>query len=91
MDAAILHASTRLPSFGPRVSVDTNFHLKRKKDKDEPEVIHPRKIRERASHDFLIGIGQTHLFFFPDDVNHKVDSQGGFKHPSNLKIISLPN
>ena len=65
--------------------------LKRKKNKNVPEIVHPWKIQERASHDVLVGLGKTHLFFFPDDVNQKVDSRGGFKHPSNLKIINLPN
>ena len=88
-DFASLHASSRLRGAGARVSIDTTFHLKRTKNENKPEVIHPWRAQERASHDVLVGLGQTHLFFFPDDINQIVDSKGGFKHASNLKIIKL--
>lgn len=88
-DFASLHASSRLPGSGARVSIDTTFHLKRRQSKDKKETIHPWRIEERATHDVLLGLGQTHLFFFADDINQIVDSRGGFKHPTNLKILEL--
>ena len=88
-DFASLHASSRLPGSGARVSIDTTFHLKRRQSKDGKETIHPWRIEERAPHDMLLGLGQTHLFFFADDINQIVDSRGGFKHPTNLKILEL--
>ena len=84
MDFATLHASTRLPEAGTRVSIDTTFVL-RKPGVDQ-EVIHPWRKEERMSHKILSGIGETHLMYFPDSPDEQVDSRGGFKHPSNLVV-----
>ena len=83
MDFATLHASTRLPGCGPRVSIDTTFVLKKN---GMSEKIHQWREGERASTDILNGIGESHLFYFPDAPDARVDSQGGFKHPTNLII-----
>jgi len=88
-DFAMLHASSRLPDAGPRVSVDTTFALRRTASHRESERIHPWRENERATHDVLAGIGETHLLFFPDRADTQVDSQGGFKHPSNLQLLEL--
>ena len=71
------------------VSIDTTFHLKRHKDGQNEEIIHPWRVEERANHSVLSGLGETHLFLFPDGLGQHVDSQGGFKHPTNLQVIDL--
>jgi hypothetical protein len=88
-DFAMLHASHRLPGAGPRVSVDTTFALRRTASHVEAERIHPWRENERASHGVLAGIGETHLLLFPDSVGTQVDSQGGFKHPTTLRLVEL--
>lgn len=88
-DFAGLHASSRRPGAQARVTIDTTFHLHRRRLPDQEEIIHPWRVDERAPHRVLAGLGETHLFVFPDDVNRWVDSQGGFKHPSHLEIIEL--
>jgi hypothetical protein len=88
-DFATCHASTHLPDAGPRVSIDTTFALKRHLAPGEAERIHPWRVDERASHQVLAGLGETHLFFFPDTLDEMVDNRGGFKHPTNLQLIEL--
>ena len=88
-DFAGLHASTRFNGAGSRVSIDTTFALKRDERAGEPERIHPWRTEERASHEVLVSVGETHLFVFPDRVEQKVDSEGGFKHPTNLRLVEL--
>lgn len=88
-DFSTLHASTRLPDAEVRVTIDTTFVPRRDKPQDEKETIHPWRENERATHETLCNLGLTHLFVFPDDIKQKVDSQGGFKHPSNLRIVKL--
>ena len=88
-DFAGLHASTRFEGAGARVSIDTTFALKRDEQDDEPERIHPWRTEERAAHEVLVGLGETHLFVFPDRLEQQVDSEGGFKHPTNLRLVEL--
>ena len=90
-DFASLHASNRLPGAGPRVSIDTTFHLKRAWAEGDQEVIHPSRIAERAAHEVLKGIGESHLFMFPDGVDDHVDANSGlgFKHATNLVVVDL--
>ncbi len=88
-DFATLHASSRFPKAGSRVSIDTTFALKRIGSHREEEKIHPWRENERAPHQVLMRLGETHLFLFPDDTTQQVDSQGGFKHPTNLKLTKL--
>lgn len=85
-DFATLHASSRRPGCGTRVSIDTTFHLKREVSN---EKIHQWRTGERAPHSVLLGAGETHLFVFPDSATAMVDSRGGFKHPTTLSIINL--
>ena len=87
MDFATLHASTRLPGAGTRLSIDTTFVLR--KPGSESEVIHPWRAEERVTHEVLSGIGETHLLYFPDSPDQQVDSRGGFKHPTNLVLKQL--
>lgn len=86
-DFSVLHATTRDPGAGARVSIDTTFAMQ--KAAGDPEVIHPWRVGERASHQELLNVGMTRLFVFPDTEDQQVDSQGGFKHPSNLRIVSI--
>lgn len=86
-DFASLHASNRLSDAGPRVSIDTTFAVR--KVGGEQETIHPWRVGERADHAVLAGLGETHLFIFPDALTDQVDSQGGFKHPTNLQVVEL--
>jgi hypothetical protein len=87
-DFATLHSSTRLKNAKTRVSIDTTFHMKRTKSN---EVIHKWREGERTSNEILSMIGEKNLFVFPDEINNRVDSKGGFKHPTNLKIVKFDN
>jgi len=86
-DFAGLHSSYRLPNAGPRVTIDTTFVLNR------PEPIlgteHPWRENERATHDIFSSLGSEKLFYFPDSNEEFVDSEGGFKHPTNLHVLDL--
>ena len=84
MDFSTLHASVRDAGAGTRVSIDTTFVLR--KGGSQGEVVHPWRVGERASHEVLSGIGETHLMYFPDFAEQQVDSRGGFKHPTNLVL-----
>ena len=86
MDFATLHASTRRPNCGPRVSIDTTFVLKKE---GMSEKIHQWRENERASDEVLRGIGEKYLFYFPDSPDVQVDTKGGFKHPTNLVVKNL--
>lgn len=86
-DFSTLHATTRFPGAGARVSIDTTFVLR--KPGVSAEVIHPWRKEERVFHKVLSGIGETHLLYFPDTVEQQVDSQGGFKHPTNLRVTRI--
>ena len=88
-DFAGLHASTRLPHAGPRISIDTTFVLRRPGDDRPAEKIHPWRENERASQDTLQSLGTEKLFYFPDTNDQFVDSEGGFKHPTNLQVLEL--
>jgi len=88
-DFSSLHASTRKPGAGHRISIDTTFALKRNRGQGMQEVIHPWRENERLAPETLSKLGETHLFVFPDSVEQQVDSQGGFKHPTNLGVIPL--
>ena len=88
-DFAILYAYTRLPGAGPCVSLDTTFVLKKPSSHDEQEKIHPWRESERASHQVLTGLGETHLLLFPHDLHERVEVPVGFKHPTQLELIEL--
>ena len=88
-DFAGLHDSSRLAGAETRISIDTTFVLKRPGDTRSPEKIHPWRENERATQQILSSLGSEKLFYFPDSNDQFVDSEGGFKHPTNLKIIEL--
>jgi hypothetical protein len=85
-DFASLHESCHLPGAGTRVSIDTTFAMRRDA---YGEVLHPWKLYERISHEEMLGIGTDTYFRFPDEEKDQVDSQGGFKHPTNLEVKDL--
>lgn len=87
MDFATLHASTLAKDAKTRVSIDTTFVLR--KPGVEQEVLHRWRAEERVSHEVLSSIGETHLLYFPDGPGQRVDSRGGFKHPTNLRLLRL--
>lgn len=88
-DFSSLHASHRDPGSGTRVSIDTTFVLRKAPIPGTAEVIHPWREGERSSHCAMSGLGESHLFYFPDTMDQQVDSAGGFKHPTNLHILEL--
>ncbi len=88
-DFSTLHASHRDAGASHRVSIDTTFVPVRKYKGGDGETIHPWRENERATHKVLSSLGETHLFHFPDSVDQQVDSQGGFKHPTNLVVKEL--
>jgi len=89
-DFASLHASSRLPGAKSRVTIDTTFVLKKPDDHRVAENIHEWRAGERASPHVLDKLGAESIFFFPDKPSQHVDSQGGFKHPTNLMVIPFP-
>ena len=88
-DFAELHATSRLPGAKTRVSIDTTFVLKKHEDHREAENIHKWREGERATPHILEKVGEESLLYFPDRADQQVDSQGGFKHPTNLNVVSL--
>ena len=86
-DFGMLHASFHHPGCEGRVSIDTTFAMSQ--NVNQKEVIHPWREGERAKHEDLLNIGITKLFVFPDTNESQVDSQGGFKHPTNLIIKDI--
>lgn len=89
-DFSTLHATTRAPGAGTRLSIDTTFVLRKPGIQGEVlEVIHPWRAEERVTHAVMSGIGETHLLYFPDAPDQQVDSRGGFKHPTNLQVLRL--
>ncbi len=89
-DFAGLHASSRLPGAGTRVTIDTTFVLKKTDDHRAAENIHEWREGERAAPHILEKVGEESILYFPDRPDQHVDSQGGFKHPTNLVVVSLP-
>ncbi len=88
-DFSTLHASSLTPDADMRISIDTTFVTQSQFSGrvDSKETIHPWRENERMTHEDLLSIGEKTFFIFPDSVEHFVDSEGGFKHPSNLKVI----
>jgi hypothetical protein len=89
-DFASLHASSRLPGAKTRVTIDTTFVLKKTDDHRVAENIHEWREGERAAPHILEKVGEESILYFPDRPDQHVDSQGGFKHPTNLTVVSLP-
>jgi hypothetical protein len=87
-DFATLHQSVRQPGAGPRISIDTQFRLRRAPIPGAAEP-HPARAAEYMSHEVVTGLGERYLLFFPDGVEHRVDNQGGFRHPSHWKLVAL--
>jgi hypothetical protein len=83
-DFATLHASARYLGAGSRISIDTTFAFPVQKEK-----IHPWRIDERAKHKDISNVGKDTLFLFSNSWDEQVYNMGGFKHPSDLKIIKL--
>lgn len=86
-DFAGLHGTHRNKQAGTRISIDTTFVLKRPQRLDGVE--HQWRTNERASADVLDRIGSDFLFSFADGLDDRVDNAGGFKHPSNARLICL--
>ena len=94
-DATIIHQSFRKKNAGIRVSLDTGFDLKMKKLKSFKKIrvkkYNVKKIRNSVTiskSDFL-NVGKKTYFHFSDSFNQKVFHKGGFKHPTNPKLIRL--
>ncbi len=87
VDFGTLHSSARYPSAGPRISIDTTFAFSPQPGQEEK--IHPWRVGERASHSELRDIGRRTFFSFNNSWDDQVDNKGGFKHPTDLKIVSL--
>lgn len=94
-DATIIHQSFRKKDAGIRISLDTGFDLKMKKLKSFKQIkvdkYNVKKIRknETISKEDFMQIGKKTYFHFPDSFNNKVLHKGGFKHPTNPKLIRL--
>jgi|TARA_B110000093_G_scaffold173482_1_gene205643 hypothetical protein len=94
-DATIIHQSFRKKKAGIRISLDTGFDLKMKKltsfNKTKVDTLDIKKIRknETISKEDFIQLGKKTYFHFPDSFKNKVFHKGGFKHPTNPKLIRL--
>ena len=94
-DATIIHQSFRKKNAGIRVSLDTGFDLKMKKLKSFKKIrvkkYNVKKIRnsETISKSDFLNVGKKTYFHFSDSFNQKVFHKGGFKHPTNPKLIRL--
>jgi len=92
-DASIIHHSYRKNKCGERISLDTGLNMKMRKLKSfkygKVNNINVKKIRleETISNRDFLNIGKSNFLYFPDTINKKRYSIGGFKHPSNLKLI----
>jgi hypothetical protein len=87
-DFATLHQSVRRPGAGPRVSIDTQFRLRRASIPGAAAP-HPARAAEYMPHEVVTALGERYLLFFPDDLAQRVDNQGGFRHPSHWKLVEL--
>jgi hypothetical protein len=94
-DATIIHQSFRKNNAGIRVSLDTGFDLKMKRlksfNKTKIDKFDVQKIRndETVTKNDFIQIGKKTYFHFPDSFKDRVFHKGGFKHPTNPKLIRL--
>jgi len=94
-DASIIHQSFRKKNAGLRISLDTGFDMKMKRlfsfKKTNVSKYDVRTIRkkETITKDDFLNIGKKTYFHFPDNFEKKVFHKGGFKHPSNPKLIRL--
>jgi len=88
-DVSVLHASSRSPGCGTRVSLETTFVFKKPWLREKVEVIHPWRKTERISPEVMSLIGEKYMLVFYDAPADKVYSKGGFKHPTNLKVVRI--
>ena len=57
--------------------------------REKVEVIHPWRKTERISPEVMSLIGEKYMLVFYDAPADKVYSKGGFKHPTNLKVVRI--
>ena len=92
-DATIIHHSYRKKNCGERISLDTGLNMKINDLKSfkfrKINKINVKKIRleETISNKDFLNIGSKNFLYFPDHMDKKKYTIGGFKHPSNLKLI----
>lgn len=85
-DFCTLHQTNRPSNAGTRISIDTTFHRKRPKSE---EKLHDFRLEERMSPEIMNRIGYNKVMFFPMKMNEKIDSKGGFKHPTYFELKDL--
>ena len=94
-DTSIIHQSFRNKNCSERISLDTGLNMKIKNLRSfkykKINNINVKKIRlkETISNKDFLNIGRKNFLYFPDEINKKRHSIGGFKHPSNLKLIKF--
>lgn len=92
-DASVVHRSFRTKNCGIRVSLDTGINMKIRGLKSFKPVkinkINVKKLREdeTINKDEFFNIGSNNFLYFPDSMHKKNSTLGGFKHPSNLRLI----
>lgn len=92
-DASIIHHSYRKKKCGERISLDTGLNMKMKGLKSfkyqKINKINVKKIRmeETISNKDFLNIGKKNFLYFPDTMDKKKYTIGGFKHPSNLRLV----
>ncbi len=88
-DFSTIHCSHRKPGAGPRLGIDTTFGIKGP-EQIASETSFVRKWRgQRATWDVVKGLGQTHLFVFPNRADEWVDCEGGRKQAVNCQVRRL--
>ena len=88
-DFSTLHATTRKPGAGARVSIDTSFRMKRTHIPGEEEFVHPTSVEEYLPGEVLVNIGRDYVFAFPDRVEDPIVELGGNKRSTNLQLVEL--
>ena len=85
-DFCTLHQTNRSENSGTRISIDTTFHRLRPKSM---EILHEFRKEERMAPFIMSKIGHNKIMYFPMSMEEKIDSKGGFKHPTLFQIKDL--
>jgi hypothetical protein len=94
-DASVIHHSYRKKNAGIRISLDTGFDVKMPNLKSFKKTfvnkidVKKARSKETVNNSQFLNVGKETYFHFPDHYGKKVNSKGGFKHPSNVNLIKL--
>lgn len=87
-DFALLHVTERLPGAGTRGSLDATFTVDRG-DPTIPDLVHPDRDLEMASHAQVDGLGETWRLEFPMSVDDPVPEDVGYKYSASFRWVPI--